>query len=41
LAAVAPLDWPKGTTWLLKWVSQPHIHTHYLVVSPRRPRGIG
>jgi hypothetical protein len=31
LAAVAPLDWPKGTTWLLKWVSQPHIHTHYLV----------
>jgi hypothetical protein len=22
---------PSGTTWLLKWVSQRHIHTHYLV----------
>jgi hypothetical protein len=22
---------PNGTTWLLKWVSQRHIHTHYLV----------
>jgi hypothetical protein len=22
---------PNGTTWLLKWVSELHIHAHYLV----------
>ena len=29
-AAVAPLDWPKGSTWLLERASQRHVHTHYL-----------
>jgi hypothetical protein len=27
---VAPLDWPKGSTWLLERASQRHVHTHYL-----------
>jgi hypothetical protein len=30
LAAVAPLDWPKGSTWLLELASQRQVHTHYL-----------
>jgi hypothetical protein len=25
-----PLDWPKGSIWLLERASQRHIHTHYL-----------
>jgi hypothetical protein len=29
-AAVAPLDWPKGSTWLLEWGSQRQVHAHYL-----------
>jgi len=30
LAAVAPLDWPKGSTWLLERASQRQVHAHYL-----------
>jgi hypothetical protein len=30
LAAVAPLDWPKGSTWLLDWASQRQVRAHYL-----------
>jgi hypothetical protein len=29
-AAVAPLDWPMGSTWLLEWGSQRQVHAHYL-----------
>jgi hypothetical protein len=29
-AAVAPLDWPKGSTWLLEWANQRQVHAHYL-----------
>jgi hypothetical protein len=41
LAAVAPIDWPKGLTWLLERASQRHVHTHYLARWPSGPRGIG
>jgi hypothetical protein len=27
---VAPLDWPKGSTWLLELASQRQVHAHYL-----------
>ena len=30
LAAVAPLDWPKGSTWLLERASQREVQAHYL-----------
>jgi hypothetical protein len=30
LAAVAPLDCPKGSTWLLERASQRQVHAHYL-----------
>jgi hypothetical protein len=30
LAAVAPQDWPKGSTWLLERASQRLVDTHYL-----------
>jgi hypothetical protein len=29
LAALAPLDWPKGSTWL-EWASQRQVHAYYL-----------
>ena len=30
VGAVAPLDWPKGSTWPLERASQRHVHTDYL-----------
>jgi hypothetical protein len=30
LAALAPLDWPTGSTWLLERASQRQVHAHYL-----------
>ena len=30
LAAAAPLDWPKGSTWLLERASQRQVHAHLL-----------
>ena len=30
LAAAAPLDWPKGSTWLLQRASQRQVHARYL-----------
>jgi hypothetical protein len=30
LAAVAPPDWSKGSTWLLERASQRQVHAHYL-----------
>jgi hypothetical protein len=30
LAAVGPLDWPDGSTWLLERASQRQVHAHYL-----------
>ena len=37
VAAVAPLDWPKGSTWLLDWASQRQVHADYL--APLAPGG--
>jgi hypothetical protein len=30
LAGAAPLDWPKGSTWLLQRASQPRVLARYL-----------
>jgi hypothetical protein len=33
-AAVVPLGWPKGSTWLLEWASQRQLHAHDLASLP-------
>ena len=38
LAAVAPLDWPKGSTWLLERASQRQVHAHDLAPLARGGR---
>jgi hypothetical protein len=30
LVGAAPLDWPKGSTWLLQRASQPRVRARYL-----------
>ena len=30
LIDAGPLDWPKGSTWLLQRASQPRVRAHYL-----------